>query len=109
MVDFIGGDDNLQTFRMQRIRRRAGHGKPMMRRGYILFLPRLARRQQHEFGQVEQLGETARKGQMSVVNRVERAAQQTDASSTREVRFQWTILFGDRLQQVQRSSLIVCS
>jgi hypothetical protein len=46
---------------------------------------------------------------MSVVNRVERAAQQTDASSTREVRFQWTILFGDRLQQVQRSSLIVCS
>ena len=106
-IDFIGGDGDLQAFDMQRIRRRTGHGKPVMRRGDILFLPRLAGGQQHEFGQVEQLGETARERQMSVVNWVKRATQQADASSARKVRFQWTILFGDRLQQVQRSGLIL--
>ncbi|EGD01880.1 hypothetical protein B1M_24365 [Burkholderia sp. TJI49] len=39
--------------------------------------------QQHDFGQVEHLGETAREREMAVVDRVERAAQQADTARQR--------------------------
>src|SRR5580658_7706659 len=64
-----------------------------MRRRHVLLLPRLASRQQHQLGERQQAGETSRDGEVPIVNRVERAAENADASSAGKVRFQWAILF----------------
>ncbi len=93
VLDFLGGDACRDAFEFERRSRGAGHREPVMRRRHIALLPRLAGGQQHELGQLQQLGEAPREREVSVVNRIERAAEQADASRAKQVRIRGAILF----------------
>ncbi len=79
MLDFVGRDGYGDARQRERRGRRACHREPVEGGGHVGLLPRLAGRQQHDFGQPQHVGEAPRQCEMPAMDRIERAAEQADA------------------------------
>ncbi|EDT40230.1 hypothetical protein BamMEX5DRAFT_4009 [Burkholderia ambifaria MEX-5] len=80
MLDLVGRDGDGHAGQGQRAGSGARHREPMFGGRHVALLVRLPGRQQRELGQAEHVGEPAREREVTVVDRVERAAQQADAT-----------------------------
>jgi len=80
VLDLVGRDLDAHAGQHKRAGRGARHREPVLGGRHVALLVRLPGGQQHELGQAEHVGEAPREREMAVVNRVERAAQQADAT-----------------------------
>ena len=78
VIDFVGRDADLHAGSASDAAAARVIASRCSGRRHVRFLPRLAGRQQHEFGQLQHLGETPREREMAVVDRIESAAEQAD-------------------------------